>query len=270
MMGDPCDPALYPPASLAGSLAELNSKTEWFNDPDRPPEAGPFVVVVDDFYDDPGEIRRIALGTPFFQYFPPTEDQVGAKASRFVDLSPSWFSTALVRNLGEDVRHPEMGFRYNPPELRRRFEDLLHESVDPDTWESLGDWWNGAFHQINEHWQASGAAIHHHYRTGDVFPRGWSGVVYLSPNPKPWSGTSIWRHKDTGTCIASPGVRYYRDPDTLDHFELAFLVENRYNRLLLFRENVLHRVETGFGIGKSARLTQTFFFQTERRPTLVE
>jgi hypothetical protein len=110
------------------------------------------------------------------------------------------------------------------------------------------------------------AAIRHHYRPGDVYPRDWSGVVYLSPDPPPWSGTSIWRHKDTGTCIASPGVRYYRDPDTLDHFEL----ENRYNRLALFRENILHRVETGFGMGHTTRLTQTIFFQTERRPTLVE
>jgi hypothetical protein len=77
MMGDPCDPALYPPASLAGSLAELNSTTEWFHYPDRPSEAGPFVVVVDDFYDDPDEIRRIALDTPFFQYFPPCGCRTG-------------------------------------------------------------------------------------------------------------------------------------------------------------------------------------------------
>lgn len=87
------------------------------------------MVVVDDFYNDPDEIRRIALSTPFFQYRPPTEDQVGAKASRFADLQPSWFSTALVRNMGEDVHKPEMGFRDNPPELHRRFEDLLNESV---------------------------------------------------------------------------------------------------------------------------------------------
>jgi hypothetical protein len=73
-MGDPCDPAIYPPVSLAGSLAELNSRTEWFQDPDRPTEVGPFVVVVDDFYENPDEIRQIALRKPFFQYHPPTED----------------------------------------------------------------------------------------------------------------------------------------------------------------------------------------------------
>lgn len=263
-MGDPCDPALYPPESLVHSLAELNSRIEWFNDPGRSAESGPFVIVVDDFYDDPDEIRQIALSTPFFQYHPPTTDQVGAKASRFVDLEPSWFSTALVRYMGEDVHHPKMGLRYNPPELRRRFEDVLNESVALDTWESMGDWWNGAFHQLNAHWRGNGAAIHHHYRPGDVFPRGWSGVVYLSPNPPPWSGTSIWRHTETGKCIASPGIRYYQDTNVRDHFELALLAENRYNRLLLFRENVLHRAETGFGTGHNARLTQTFFFQTQR------
>ena len=263
-MGDPCDPAIYPPVTLAGSLAELNSRIEWFIDPDRPLEPGPFVIVVDDFYLDPDKIRQIALGAPFFQYFPPTRDQVGEKASRFTGLQPSWFSTALVRYMGEEVSKPEMGFRYNPADLRHRFQDLLNESVTTETWDSLGDWWNGAFHQINQHWQGRGAAIHHHYRTGDVFPRGWSGVVYLSPDPQPWSGTSIWRHKETSKCIASQGIRYYQGPDILDHFDLAFLVENRYNRLLLFRENILHRVETGFGTGREARLTQTFFFRTNR------
>jgi hypothetical protein len=264
-MGDPCDPALYPPDSLVASVEELNSRTEWFHDPDRPPEEGPFVAVVDDFYNDPDAVHRIALSKPFFQYHPPTPDQVGAKASTFAGMEPCWFSTALVRNMGEDVHNPQMGYRYNPPELRHRFENLLHESVTVDTWESMGDYWNGAFHLINEHWQSCGAAIHHHYRKGDVYPRGWSGVVYLSPHAPPWSGTSIWRHRVTGTCIASQGVRYYRGPDTRAHFDLAFLIENRYNRLVLFRENILHRAETGFGTGHTtSRLTQTFFFQTER------
>lgn len=264
-MDDPCGPALYPPESLAGSLAELNAKTEWFHDPNRPPDAGPFVIVVDDFYPDPDQIRRIALSQQFFQYHPPTADQIGEKASTFAGMEPCWFSTSLVRNMGEDVHNPQKGFRHNPPELRHRFEHLLNEPVTPNTWESMGDWWNGAFHLINQHWQARNAAIHHHYREGDVYPRGWSGVVYLSPDAPPWSGTSIWRHRDTGTCIASQGVRYYRGPDSRKHFELAFLIENRYNRLALFRENILHRVETGFGIGHTSRLTQTFFFQTKRR-----
>jgi hypothetical protein len=263
-MNDPCDPALYPPDSLVDSVAELNSRTEWFHDPDRPPEEGPFVVVVDDFYSNPDEIRRTALSKPFFQYFTPTEDQVGAKASKFAGAEPCWFSTALVRYLGKDVRNPQMGYRYNPPELRHRFENLLNESVAADTWDSMGDYWNGAFHQLNTHWRGSGAAIHHHYRPGDVYPRGWSGVVYLSPHAPPWSGTSIWRHTDTDTCITSPGVRYYQGADVRDHFDLACLIENRYNRLALFRENILHRVETAFGMGNNARLTQTFFFQTER------
>jgi hypothetical protein len=263
-MDDPCDPAPYPAKPLVSSLAELNSRTEWFHDPDRPPEAGPFVVVVDDFYPDPDKIRHSALGAPFFQYFPPTHDQVGAKASKFADVEPCWFSTALIRYMGEDVHNPQMGFRRNPPELRRRFENLLRESVTVSTWESMGDYWNGAFHLLNKHWKARGAAIHHHYRKGDVYPRGWSGVVYLSPNAPLWSGTSIWRHTGTGKCIASEGVRYYQDPDIYNHFQLAFLVENRYNRLLLFRENILHRVETGFGTNPTtARLTQTFFFETE-------
>jgi len=36
---------------------------------------------------------------------------------------------------------------------------------------------------------------------------------------------------------------------------------------VLFRENVLHRAEHGFGHGKKARLTQTFFFQAIPYPS---
>src|SRR5438270_6747437 len=128
-MDDPCDPTVYPPTSLTASVEQLNSNVGWFRDPDRPPETGPFVVVVDDFYSDPDQIRRIALDARFFQYLPPAESQIGAKVSSCDAMETSWFSTALVRRMGEDVRSPEIGFRYNPPELRRRFEDLLNESV---------------------------------------------------------------------------------------------------------------------------------------------
>ena len=54
---------------------------------------------------------------------------------------------------------------------------------------------------------------------------------------------------------------YRHDPS---EFELAYLAENRFNRAVLFRENVWHRLEHGFGEGTEARLTQTLFFETDR------
>jgi hypothetical protein len=50
-----------------------------------------------------------------------------------------------------------------------------------------------------------------------------------------------------------------------DDFELALVVENRFNRLVLFREHVLHRAEKGFGSTiQDGRMSQTFFFQSRR------
>jgi hypothetical protein len=42
-------------------------------------------------------------------------------------------------------------------------------------------------------------------------------------------------------------------------------VENCFNRLVLFRENILHRAEPGFGDSPATgRLTQTFFFRSNK------
>lgn len=247
---------------LVASVDELNAHTEWFADPSRPTEPGPFVVIVDGFYDNPDEIRAHALQRKFFQYYPPLDTQVPSGLIRAeADRTPSWSSTALRAYMGTIVKRPEFGYRFNPPSLRRKLARLLRESIDADMWEELGDWWNGAFHLINKNWIAErDSSVHHHYKDGDVFPRGWSGVVYLTPDAPEWSGTTIWLHRESGRCVAPLGVQFYAGPDVTDHYDLAFFIQNRYNRLVLFRENVLHRAESGFGSDLDARLTQTLFF----------
>jgi hypothetical protein len=83
--------------------------------------------------------------------------------------------------------------------------------------------------------------------------RGRSGLVHLSETPPERSGTSVWCNRETGSCVAPYGKKFDWD---VSNFDLAFLVENRFNRLVLFRENVLHRAEQGFGTGLDARLTR--------------
>jgi hypothetical protein len=63
--------------------------------------------------------------------------------------------------------------------------------------------------------------------------------------------------------VAPAGVAATKD---FDRFEKVFVSDNVYNRLVLFRENVLHRAEPGFGQDREARLTQTFFFISSRAP----
>lgn len=248
---------------------ELNSNVKLFADPERSvvDNQGPFLVVKDDFYTNPQAIRSIALAKTFFQYSPPLEEQVGPEVAQmysanYSDTRPAWLSSSLLRYLGRDVLQPQQGFRHAPPMLREQIAALLGENVTPETWDNMGDWWNGAFHVMNEAWGEGRGAIHHHYKLGDVAPRGWSGLVYLTPDAPPEVGTTIWLDKTTGKCIASKGAKFYQDASK---FDLALLVENRFNRIVLFRENVLHRAEHGFGTtNETARLTQTFFFHSER------
>lgn len=251
-----------PPALPLPSASALNRRRDWFADPSRPPNAGPFVIVVDDFHPDPHAVRELALRQRFVQYSPPLAEQVGRELAAAYDFPPAWFATALLRHKGEPVRHPVAGFRHAPPEARDALARVVGESILDETWHTLGDGWNGAFHVQNRHWTGACGAIHHHYKDGDVVPRGWSGVVYLSPDAPPSAGTSIWRERASGLCVAPKGAQFHTGP-AAERFDLALLAENRFNRLVLCRESVLHRAEHGFGDGLAdARLTQTFFFRT--------
>lgn len=256
--------------ALFSSAAELNKNAHLFSDPERSAEdnVGPYILVKDNFYRDPQSVRRLALEQRFFQYSPPLADQVGAEvaqayATKFPDPRPAWLSSSLLRFRGQQVSHPQPGYRHAPAALRESIAELLGEDVTEETWDEMGDWWNGAFHIMRESWTPGRGSIHHHYKQGDVAPRGWSGLVYLTPDAPAEVGTTIWRDKTTGKCIAAKGAIFTQD---FSKFELALLVENRFNRLVLFRENVLHRAEHGFGTtNETARLTQTFFFHSERK-----
>ena len=251
---------------LLSSVEELNAQREWFADSGRPPSDNepPYVIVVDHFYDDPGFIRELALRQSYYQYSPPLAESVGEQRAReWHKENPlrkgTWSASALLTYLGKPVNKPHFGFRYDAEWLLVKLEGIVNQQIDRETWHELGDWWNGAFSLIDRGWTSDDGSIHHHYKELDVYPQGWSGVVYLSPNPDQSAGTSIWRHKKTGKCIAAYGPTFSANRDD---YQLAFLAENRWNRLVLFRENVLHSAEHGFGEGRDARLTQTWFFRT--------
>ena len=252
------------------SVEELNEQGRWFNDPSRTSSenAGPFILVKDEFYHNPHQIRKLALGQNFFSYSPPAKNIVGDDVySLHAGQAPAWLSSAFLVYKGKPVVRPEPGFRHNPDHLRTDFSRMVREEISATDWRECGDGWNGAFHYMNERWSAENAAIHHHFKSGDIFPRGWAGLIYLSPNAPELAGTSIWRHRTTGRCVADYGSVFeysYKNSD----LEMVFLVENKFNRLVLFRENVLHRAEDGFGQDKhDSRLTQTFFFTSDVAPS---
>lgn len=74
----------------------------------------------------------------------------------------------------------------------------------------------------------------------------WAGVLYLTPDAPLDSGTGIFEEKN-------------------GELELCTAIGNKYNRLVLYRGDMLHSsIVAGFGDSKeNARLTQVFFFDIE-------
>lgn len=248
---------------LAANLDELLSNRDWFADPARIEDshATPPVIVTDDFYDDPMTIRERALACRFVHYRPPDPKIAGPSIhAEYADTPGTWRSTAFVTHHGRALPAPFYGERLNEDWIRDKLEALTGEPIIRESWPTKGDYWNGAFHLVEEDYSVGAGSIHHHFKPGDLDRRGWSGLVYLSPDAPKTAGTTIWRKRMTGRCIATFDEPYARDESD---FELACFVPNRFNRLVLFRENVWHRLEHGFGTGRDARLTQTFFFEVE-------
>ena len=78
----------------------------------------------------------------------------------------------------------------------------------------------------------------------------WAGVLYLTPNAPQEAGTGIFTEPRPG------------------EFELQDAIANKYNRLVLYRGDLLHRsLLSGFGNSvETGRLTQVFFFDIEGDP----
>ncbi len=70
----------------------------------------------------------------------------------------------------------------------------------------------------------------------------FAGVLYLTPNPPPNSGTAFYNDND----------------EEIDY------VENVYNRLIIYPSNIRHRIKESFGNSKpTGRLVYTIFFKVD-------
>ena len=104
----------------------------------------------------------------------------------------------------------------------------------------------------------------------------WAGVVYLSKDHPATDGTSFWRHLRTGLEIAPNTVegfakygwknfhdlKAFLETEGLDEslWEKTFTVPYKYNRLVLFRPWLLHSPGPAFGDTlENCRKVQTLF-----------
>lgn len=205
------------------------------------------LTVVDNFFDDPEEIRKFALLQDYFR-----GDWVQWPGLRSPDLN--LLDQALFHTLSNKIL--SLFF-----EERKKIDIELKASFQITTKKYEMGW------------------IH----TDD--PVSFAGVIYLNPETDPTCGTSIYqlsnyKLEDLYTeIVANAKMEFYnRINDSIDfsnhrkirtnynsNFKKTCDISNVYNRLVLYSGNTLHAENGFFGMNKfDARMTLVFFVRIQK------
>jgi len=138
--------------------------------------------------------------------------------------------------------------------LKESFEQILGNKIK--NWENYGV--NGCFQSC-----IGGDQLVYHYDTQE-----YAGILFLTPNAPPNTGTSFYRSKYTfKRKVEQKDVENTFKTGFLDstQFDLVDIVGNVYNRLVLFDAQLIHAASNYFGDSlENGRLFQLFFFDLER------
>lgn len=197
------------------------------------------VMIVDDFFDNPDQIRDYALSLDF----------------KKTSGSYPGLRTELIDTLNFDL--------FNT--LGRKIFSLLYDF----NVHNAGGHLQACFQVIDKNCEEGW--VHSDLSTDD-----WSvaGVIYLTPNAPLTSGTSIYRLKSgltepkqnslkdefySGNSIDINQYRVQRDSFN-NQYEKTLEVSNIYNRLVMYNTKQFHRGDVFFGNDiLSSRLTLVFF-----------
>ena len=98
----------------------------------------------------------------------------------------------------------------------------------------------------------------------------YAGVIFISPDAPPQTGTSFYRSKKYPTIrsVHSKDSHYDEiyENDYYDRtrFDLVDTIGNVYNRLVIWNARMIHSASEYFGNDiNNSRLFQLFFFDTE-------
>lgn len=208
------------------------------------------IIVIDDFYDAPHRVREIALAARY------TGRLRGAY--RGEDSRERWLAAGQLERIAGLLASPLF---YAESLCTGRFRAAF-EGDEPR-------------HHI--HVDAQSCLV--------VAQEDWidySALIYLSLPEHARGGTSFWRHRDTGWLRCAPaselarhGLELQRDfhldqgHDTT-RWEPWQRIDMRFNRLVLFRADLWHSADPGFGRTRAeARLTQNFPFIAGEPPATL-
>ena len=205
------------------------------------------VTIVDDFFTDPDYVRDLAL------------------SSKYIESDPRWPGrrTDYLKSIDETLFHYVGNKLFNifstsSPEywnIKMHFQKIYPFSEDK--WDRRNRGWV-------------------HYDSNELF----GGIIYLTKNPDPDTGTSIYKTKNGLYNYTnqqhSMKIKLYNGDDLdideynkhYDEYHNQFVetvkVDNVYNRLLIFGGDVLHGVRT---VGLEERITISFFCNTVQNYT---
>lgn len=183
------------------------------------------LFVVDNFYDDPHKVREYALKQDF------NGDLRFYKGKR-------------------------TGDRFSTPQIRQKFEQILGEPIV--RWDTPGSEFGGSMNGVFQYCTPEDALVYHYDS------QKWAAMIFLTPDAPPQTGTSFYRHKETGIKVAED-----LDADRAfaggfydaTKFELIDTVGNVFNRCVIFDARAIHAATEYFGKTiEDSRLFHIFFF----------
>lgn len=224
------------------------NKTEYYNDPTPKSDWGiiktnrftisnsvvPRFWVVEDFYDNPKEIRQFALEQVYF----PDEGSVGSRTRK----------------------------QFMFEGVKEKFESIMQKKICDHTDNGHGFYDNG----INGRFQTchAGTPLVYHCDSQQ-----YAAMIYLTPDAPPECGTSFFRHRETKIRHNSEidwgsdqGNKVFNQHTFLDRtpYELIDTIGNVFNRLVIFDGGLIHAASEYFGWDiSSGRLFHMFFFDVE-------
>jgi hypothetical protein len=217
----------------------------------------PSIIVTDNFYSNPMEVREFALKQDFYV----------TGGSKFPGYRTQSYATDEVKDLIQSYIEPY--------------------GMEIDTWNNKPDDYNGTFHYTtaeNRSW------IHMDNNEREYM----AGVLYLTPNAPFSAGTGFFRPKINEETEPLPdiplshgylvrpgwppgfcprrGFRVGAWPDgrfycmDMTKWELVDRIGNVFNRLVIYNSNIWHTGMDLFGDCKeNGRLSQTFFFKPKKK-----
>jgi hypothetical protein len=212
------------------------------------------LMILDDFYPKPYELREFALKQDF-----------GVDGNY-----PGHRTRSFLRDIDYHVGigpHPSETKDYQST-MMQKIADVIRPLEGEITW--WGDEeYTGAFQYTTA---KDRSWIHVDHVTQ------WAGVLYLTPFAPVSSGTGLFRHKltnwntepyfDNGEINENLKNLMYEDAHDMTKWDMHAMVGNIFNRLVLYRANQWHQSLDYFGKDiNDGRLFMTFFFNT-RHPSL--